>query len=100
MVFSCRALIFKKANDENNLKLSINHFQYIRMTDEDSVEDLIRLMIDFWKIMEPKAPNLVISVVGGAKNFKLDGRMRDTFSTGLIKVINPLVTNGFSHHYH
>ena len=56
------------------------------MTDEDSVEDLIRLMIDFWKIMEPKAPNLVISVVGGAKNFKLDGRMRDTFSTGLIKV--------------
>lgn len=56
------------------------------MTDEDSVDNLIELMKDHWKIMEPECPNLVISVVGGAKNFKLDGRMRDTFSTGLIKV--------------
>ena len=56
------------------------------MTDDDSVDDLIHLMKDFWRIMEPEKPNLVISVVGGAKNFKLDGRMRDTFATGLIKV--------------
>ena len=47
----------------------------------------MQLMNDHWKIMEPQAPHLVISVVGGAKNFKLDGRMRDTFATGLIKVI-------------
>lgn len=74
--------------------------KYIRMTDEDSVEDLIRLMKEFWKIMEPKAPNLVISVVGGAKNFKLDGRMRDTFSTGLIKAAKTtsawLISSGFN----
>ena len=36
--------------------------------------------------MEPTPPNLVISVVGGAKNFRLDGEMRDTFANGLIKV--------------
>jgi hypothetical protein len=40
----------------------------------------------FWRIMEPKPPNLVISVVGGAKNFVLDGEMRETFSNGIIKV--------------
>ena len=57
------------------------------MTDEDSVDNLLELMEKQWKIMEPERPNLVISVVGGAKNFKLDGRMRDTFSSGLIKVI-------------
>ena len=56
------------------------------MTDDDSVDDLIHLMTEFWGIMEPEKPNLVISVVGGAKNFKLNGRMRDTFATGLIKV--------------
>jgi len=56
------------------------------MSDEDSVASLITLMEKHWKIMEPEKPSLVISVVGGAKNFKLDGRMRDTFSTGLIKV--------------
>ena len=65
----------------------VNIFQYIRMTDEDSVDNLLELMEKQWKIMEPERPNLVISVVGGAKNFKLDGRMRDTFSSGLIKVI-------------
>ena len=62
-------------------------FQYIRMTDEDSVDNLIELMEKHWKIMEPERPNLVISVVGGAKHSKLDGKMRDTFSIGLIKVL-------------
>ena len=39
-----------------------------------------------WKIMEPKRPSLCISVIGGAKSFKLDNKMRETFNTGLIKV--------------
>ena len=56
------------------------------MTDDDNVDHLVHLMTEYWKIMEPEKPNLVISVVGGAKNFKLDGRNRDTFATGLIKV--------------
>ncbi|XP_053406588.1 transient receptor potential cation channel subfamily M member-like 2 [Mercenaria mercenaria] len=74
--------------------------KYIRMTDEDSVNNLIELMKEHWKIMEPERPNLVISVVGGAKNFKLDGRMRDTFSTGLIKAAKTtsawLISSGFN----
>ncbi|XP_060576682.1 transient receptor potential cation channel subfamily M member-like 2 [Ruditapes philippinarum] len=74
--------------------------KYIRMTDEDSVDNLIELMKEHWKIMEPERPNLVISVVGGAKNFKLDGRMRDTFSTGLIKAAKTtsawLISSGFN----
>lgn len=74
--------------------------KYIRMTDDDSVDNLIDLMVNHWKIMEPERPNLVISVVGGAKNFKLDGRMRDTFSTGLIKAAKTtsawLISSGFN----
>lgn len=74
--------------------------KYIRMTDEDSVDNLIELMKDHWKIMEPECPNLVISVVGGAKNFKLDGRMRDTFAAGLIKAAKTtsawLISSGFN----
>merc|ERR1712213_175108 len=50
--------------------------------------------------MEPRPPNLVISVVGGAKNFKLDGRMRETFYNGLIKAAKItdawLITSGFN----
>ncbi|CAG2185727.1 unnamed protein product [Mytilus edulis] len=44
-----------------------------------------KLMKDHWKIMEPNTPSLIISVVGGAKNFKLNGKMRETFQSGLIK---------------
>ncbi|GFO25838.1 transient receptor potential cation channel subfamily m member 3-like [Plakobranchus ocellatus] len=57
-------------------------------------------MKEYWHIMEPEPPHLVISVVGGAKNFKLDGRLRDTFSTGLIKAAKTtkawLITSGFN----
>lgn len=60
--------------------------KYIRLWSEDSVDNLITLMKEYWRIMEPREPHLCISVVGGAKNFKLDGRNRETFRTGLIKV--------------
>ena len=58
----------------------------MRLSSSDSVADCMGLMKDFWRIMEPNPPNLVISVVGGAKNYKLDGDMRETFSNGIIKV--------------
>ncbi|CAC5369887.1 unnamed protein product [Mytilus coruscus] len=63
--------------------------KYLRLTDEekpDSVGLAIKLMKDHWRIMEPNTPSLIISVVGGAKNFKLNGKMRETFQSGLIKV--------------
>ena len=61
-------------------------FQYLRLSHKDTVDSCLEFMETFWHIMQPNPPNLVISVVGGAKNFRLDGEMRDTFSNGLIKV--------------
>uniref|UniRef100_A0A2C9KDE9 TRPM SLOG domain-containing protein n=1 Tax=Biomphalaria glabrata TaxID=6526 RepID=A0A2C9KDE9_BIOGL len=74
--------------------------KYIRLTPEDSVDHCIKLLTEHWHMMNPEPPNLVISVVGGAKNFKLDGRMRDTFSIGLIKAAKTtnawMITSGFN----
>ncbi|XP_041370086.1 transient receptor potential cation channel subfamily M member 1-like isoform X2 [Gigantopelta aegis] len=74
--------------------------KYIRISDEDKAEDVLGLMEKYWRIMEPRPPNLVISVVGGAKNFKLEGRLRDTFSSGLIKAAKTtsawLISSGFN----
>ena len=40
-------------------------------------------MKEHWDIMKP-APHLALSIVGGAKNFKMDGRKREAFKTGLV----------------
>ncbi|XP_033756465.1 transient receptor potential cation channel subfamily M member-like 2 isoform X1 [Pecten maximus] len=74
--------------------------KYVRLAPEDSIDHLIELMEVHWKINQPKLPNLVISVVGGAKNCKLDGHIREKFSTGLIKAAKTtdawLITSGFN----
>ncbi|XP_052227848.1 transient receptor potential cation channel subfamily M member-like 2 isoform X2 [Dreissena polymorpha] len=74
--------------------------KYVRVSDDTDVVHLLELMKKHWRMMEPKQPDLVISVVGGAKNFKLDGRMRDTFSSGLIKAAKTtsawLISSGFN----
>ncbi|CAG5125692.1 unnamed protein product [Candidula unifasciata] len=74
--------------------------KYVRLSSDDSVDDCLELMKKFWYFMEPEPPKLVISVVGGAKNFKLDGRNRSIFSTGLIKAAKTtkawLITSGFN----
>ncbi|XP_052075160.1 transient receptor potential cation channel subfamily M member-like 2 isoform X1 [Mytilus californianus] len=77
--------------------------KYLRLKDEeqpDSVGLAIKLMKDHWRIMEPNTPSLIISVVGGAKNFKLNGKMRETFQSGLIKASQTtnawLITSGFN----
>ncbi|XP_069140029.1 transient receptor potential cation channel subfamily M member 8-like isoform X2 [Argopecten irradians] len=74
--------------------------KYVRLAPEDSIDHLIELMEVHWKINQPKLPNLVISVIGGAKNCKLDGHIREKFSTGLIKAAKTtdawLITSGFN----
>ena len=60
--------------------------QYVRVCDEDSVDDLVELMELHWNMLAGNRANLVITIIGGAKNFKLDGRRKETFNTGLIKV--------------
>ena len=49
-----------------------------------------------WKHLIRPTPHLVLSIIGGAKNFRLDGRKKDIFKRGLIGaalwiVINPLL---------
>nr|XP_034329514.1 transient receptor potential cation channel subfamily M member-like 2 isoform X1 [Crassostrea gigas] len=72
--------------------------KYIRLSHNDSVDKCLKLMEDHWKIMEPKRPSLCISVIGGAKSFKLDNKMRETFNAGLIKAAKTtnawLITTG------
>eukprot|EP00105_Crassostrea_gigas_P046633 XP_019930781.1 PREDICTED: transient receptor potential cation channel subfamily M member 3-like isoform X1 [Crassostrea gigas] len=72
--------------------------KYVRLSHNDSVDRCLELMEKHWKIMEPKRPSLCISVIGGAKSFKLDNKMRETFNTGLIKAAKTtnawLITTG------
>lgn len=62
--------------------------QYLRLADDTKTDVVIRLLRDYWKMFDPKKPSLVITVIGGAKNFKLDGKKRVIFNKGLINVGN------------
>ncbi|XP_066542683.1 transient receptor potential cation channel subfamily M member 2-like [Hoplias malabaricus] len=57
--------------------------KYIRVSSETSPEILYELMTEHWKL---KPPNLLISVTGGAKNFKMKAHLKKKFHRGLIKV--------------
>ncbi|KAK7074538.1 Transient receptor putative cation channel subfamily M member 2 [Halocaridina rubra] len=61
--------------------------KYVRLAIDTNMESVLTLLSDYWRLLEPHRPQLVISVTGGAKNFKLDGKKKDIFSTGLIKVL-------------
>ncbi|EDV22751.1 uncharacterized protein TRIADDRAFT_28218, partial [Trichoplax adhaerens] len=56
--------------------------QYARVSHNSKPKDLLKLLIDHWKL---PIPNLIISVTGGAKNFKLNQRDQEIFNRGLIK---------------
>lgn len=59
--------------------------EFVRISDEDRLEDVMILMKDYWKMMEPEKPSLCISVIGGAKSFVLDGHKKDVFYSGLVQ---------------
>ena len=65
------------ADDKSNRK------PYIRVEHETDAVLLLKLMRKVWGL---DVPNLVISVTGGAQDFKLKPRMREVFAKGLIKV--------------
>ena len=54
--------------------------------DKSDIDSVLELMITHWNMYEPKEPNLVITVIGGAKNFRLDGKKKEIFNRGLIEV--------------
>jgi transient receptor potential cation channel subfamily M protein 2 len=59
--------------------------QYIRLSDTTAIERVMEIMHQAWRIDKPTQPSLVISVIGGAKNFALDGKKREIFNDGLVK---------------
>lgn len=60
--------------------------KYVRLSDDTAMSDVEELMCVHWKLNEGLKPMLVIGVLGGAKHFKLDGKRKEIFSTGLVKV--------------
>lgn len=63
--------------------LPTNHARYIRCDIDTQPDVLARLLFQFWKI---KAPRLIISIIGGAKYFKLNERLEREFIKGIIQV--------------
>ncbi|XP_036395897.1 transient receptor potential cation channel subfamily M member 2 [Megalops cyprinoides] len=57
--------------------------KYVRVSTDTSPDVIYQLMTEHWKL---QAPNLLISVTGGAKNFYLKPRLEEMFRRGLIKV--------------
>ncbi|VEL19347.1 unnamed protein product [Protopolystoma xenopodis] len=73
---------------------SFSLFQYVRLSDEDKLEDIMTLMKDHWRMMEPLPPGLCISVIGGAKNFQLTGRSKETFNHASSPFLKMLMSTG------
>ena len=64
-------------------------FQYIRLADNTNVDLILHnLFENHWHMMVPHTPSLVITIIGGAKNFQLDGKKKDIFNHGLVNVRN------------
>ena len=63
--------------------LSNNHSYYIRCDIETSPNILAQLLFQFWNI---KPPRLIMSIIGGAKYFKLNERLEREFIKGIIQV--------------
>ncbi|KAK8731069.1 hypothetical protein OTU49_007785, partial [Cherax quadricarinatus] len=61
--------------------------KYVRMSSNTDMKHVITLLTDYWQLLDPHRPQLVISVTGGAKNFQLDGKKKAIFSSGLIKAV-------------
>ena len=53
--------------------------RYIRLSDSTPMEKVKTLLLDYWNIFKPNHPHLALSLVGGAKNFRLEGRKKETF---------------------
>ena len=60
--------------------------KYVRLSDDTPMSDVEELLSEHWKLNEGLKPMLVIGVLGGAKHFKLDGKRKEIFSSGLVKV--------------
>ncbi|KAK3514501.1 hypothetical protein QTP70_018664, partial [Hemibagrus guttatus] len=71
--------------------------QYVRLSCDAKPEELLSLMLQEWKMAQPK---LLISVHGGTDNFPLPPRVGQAFSKGLIRAAETagawIFTDGFN----
>ena len=56
-----------------------SYFRYIRLSDSTPMDKVKTLLLDYWNIFKPNRPHLALSLIGGAKNFRLEGRKKETF---------------------
>ena len=66
----------RRKNFTNYMRL---YSRYIRLSDSTPMEKVKILLLDYWNIFKPNHPHLALSLVGGAKNFRLEGRKKETF---------------------
>ena len=53
--------------------------------------------MDYWGFLKPRKPYLALSLIGGAKNFRMEGKKKETFKRGLIEAsrsTNALILTG------
>ena len=75
----------------------LRFIQFVRLEHDTNVSDLKSMMLHQWRV---EKPNLLISVTGGAKNFRLNPRLKEVFRHGLIKAADStgawIVTGGMN----
>ena len=62
---------------------SVKAAKYVRLADNTTIASVKEFIVEHWGLLRPR-PHLVLSIVGGAKNFHMDGRKKETFKAGLI----------------
>ena len=70
---------------------------YVRLSDMTPMSKIQTLLVDYWAIFKPHRPHLALSLIGGAKNFKMEGKKKEIFKQGLIsaaKSTNALILTG------
>lgn len=50
--------------------------KYVRLAHNSTMASVKRLLVEYWGLLRPR-PHLALSIIGGAKNFKLDGKLID-----------------------
>ena len=69
-------------NIEFDGRLSLGS-KYVRISDDTDIKRVKEFIVEQWEMMTPR-PRLAIGIVGGAQNFKMEGRKQQTFKSGLI----------------
>ncbi|XP_033115311.1 transient receptor potential cation channel subfamily M member 3-like [Anneissia japonica] len=57
--------------------------KYVRLSDDTSESDVLKLLTNLWNL---KLPKLLIEVTGGAKDFVLNPKLKRIFYDGIIRV--------------